>query len=62
MNGYNQKKEDLWRLYGTCGMCKQSKWFIKRIEVIVPAGSVISPSHFCKKCYKMVVDTLTPKQ
>ncbi len=63
MNGYEQKKGDMWRLYGMCGMCKQDKFFIKRVEIKLPTGlHVISPSHFCKKCAIIIKSKLTPKQ
>ena len=60
MSGYLDKKTDMWRFYGDCGHCKEEKFFVRRIEIKTPTGiSVISPSHFCKKCAIIITNKLT---
>ncbi len=54
MSNFNEKKADSWRFYGNCGRCKEDKFFIKRLIVHQHGIDIISPSHFCKSCYKKI--------
>lgn len=58
-NGYKIKEADMYRLYGTCGHCKQNKFFLSRVVVKLPSGNkTISPSHFCRKCRVLITSML----